>query len=109
MTRPLLIALVLIAYMIYVAFKHKETWKQLSIPQITGVLITFIGIVSASAVILFYGSRYITSVFSGQITAFVVQFLVIIVIIAVAGIGFAVIAGNITNGIIPILKKNQKK
>lgn len=109
MTRPLLIALVLIGYMIYVAFKHKETWKELSMAQIGGVFITFVGIVSVSAVILFYGSRSITSAISGEITAFVVQFLAIIIIIAVAGISFAVIAGKITNGIIPIQRKHQKK
>ncbi|WP_010530344.1 hypothetical protein [Lentibacillus jeotgali] len=109
MTRPLLIALVLIAYMIYVAFKHKETWRKLSIPQIIGVFITFVGVVSVSAVILYYGSRYITSAIPGEMIAFIVQFLAIIIIIAIAGVGFAGIASKMTNGIIPIQRKNQKK
>lgn len=109
MTRPLLITLVLIAYMIYVAFKHKETWKKLTILQMAGVFATFVGIISVAAVILYYGSRYITSIISGDIFAFIVQFPAIIIIIAAAGIGFAVVASKITNGVIPIQRKNSKK
>ncbi|HLS08067.1 hypothetical protein [Lentibacillus sp.] len=109
MTRPLLIALVLIGYMIYVAFKHKETWKRLSIMQIAGVFVTFVGIVSVSAFILYYGTRYITSAIPGEITGFVIQFFAIIIIIAAAAIGFAAIASKITNGIIPIQRRNHEK
>lgn len=107
MTRPLLITIILIAYIIYVGFKHKETWKKLSIMQIGGVLVTFVGIISISGVILFYGSRFITDAIAGDIIGFIIQFLGTVVIIVAAAVSFAAIAGKITNGVIPITRRGQ--
>lgn len=108
MTRTLLITLVLVAYIIYVAFKHKNTWKKLSLLQITGVFFTFLGVVSISGIILFYGNRYVATVISGDIISFLIKFFAIIILIAIAGITFAAIASKITNDIIPSERRDQK-
>lgn len=109
MTRPLFIALILLIYMVYVAFKYKDTWKKLSLWQTAGVFLTFVGVVSISAVILFYGSRYITLAISSDMIVFIIQFFAIIIVIGAAGITFAAIAGKITNGIIPIERSRHEK
>ncbi|MFD1361551.1 hypothetical protein [Lentibacillus salinarum] len=108
MTRPLLITLILVAYIIYVSFKYKETWKKLTLWQIAGVFVTFVGVASISAIILFYGSRYITSAVPGDIMVFIIQFLAVIIVIAAAAISFALLASKITNGVIPIERRGQK-
>ncbi|SFB34967.1 hypothetical protein SAMN04488072_1181 [Lentibacillus halodurans] len=108
MTRPLLIALVLIVYIVYVGFKHKEIWKKLSLLQIIGVFFTFAGVVSISGIILYYGSRYITSAVSSNIMDFAIKFVLIIIVIAAAGLIFSSIAGKITNGVISIERRHKK-
>ncbi|QKY68867.1 hypothetical protein [Lentibacillus sp. CBA3610] len=102
MTQSLFIILLFIAYIIYVAFKYKKTWKKLSITQIAGVFVTFAAIAGIAGIVLFYGiNHFVEPVVSGYILSFIIKFFAIIVIITIAGLAFASIASKITNGIIP--------
>ncbi|GAB4072217.1 hypothetical protein GCM10028778_01840 [Barrientosiimonas marina] len=105
MTRIIFVSLVVIVYLIYAAFKYKDTWKKLRLGQLAGTVLTFIVIISIAGVTLFYGSRYITAAVSSSIGAFIIQFFAVMIIIAAAGLIFMAIVSKITNGIIPLQRQ----
>ncbi len=74
MNRAVIIAIILAGYIVYVAFKHKETWRKLAPIQLVGVLLSFIGVTGTGAAILFYGVRYLISFTGNEIIRFVIQF-----------------------------------
>lgn len=53
MIRIVLVGLVLIFYMMYIGYKHRETWQQLTFAQVLGVILTFIGVAGAGCLVLF--------------------------------------------------------
>ncbi|WP_099157868.1 hypothetical protein [Virgibacillus ndiopensis] len=108
MNRAILIGIILVAYLIYVAFKHKEVWKKLTIMQTLGVLLTFILVTGIGGTILYYGVRFLIGFTSNEVVSIVIQFFTAIIVVIFGVVIFNNIVSNITNGILPIKRTPRR-
>ncbi|WP_188454603.1 hypothetical protein [Virgibacillus oceani] len=108
MNRAILIGIILFAYIIYIAFKHKEIWKKLTFMQTLGVLLTFIFVTGIGGTILFYGVRFLISFTSNEVLSIVIQFFTAIIVVIFGVLLFNTIVSSITNGILPIKRTPRR-
>ncbi|TMN23399.1 hypothetical protein [Lentibacillus cibarius] len=107
MTRLLLIILILFAYILYAAFKHKATWRQLTVLQLVGVLLTFIAVTGSGAIILYYGVRSLVALIDNGFIRIIIQFVTAIIVVIVGTVVFNKAVHKITNGILPMERKRK--
>jgi hypothetical protein len=107
MNRAVMMAIILLVYVIYIAFKHKEVWKKLSAKQIFGVLVIFILFMGVGGTLLYYISRTLMDLIPNDIVSIILQFISAIVIVIFGVVFFNIYASRITNGILPINKNNK--
>ncbi|WP_164669245.1 hypothetical protein [Virgibacillus doumboii] len=108
MIRIVLVGLVLVIYMIYIGFKHKETWQQLSFSQVLGVVLTFVGVIGAGCFVLFYGVRYLDDLIASDVFSGIVQYFIAFVLLIICVVIYNKIVGKITNGVLPFKRKTKK-
>ncbi|MFD1039072.1 hypothetical protein ACFQ3N_11825 [Virgibacillus byunsanensis] len=105
MDRWIIIGIVLVGYILYSAIKQKETWKKLSVMQNIGVLVTFVGVISAGGYILFYGVRFLIGFTSNEIISIIIQFITAIIVVIFCMLVFSSLVSKITNGLLPKKRK----
>ncbi|WP_106497830.1 hypothetical protein [Lentibacillus sp. Marseille-P4043] len=107
MNRAIMMIIILIIYVIYAAFKHREVWKKLSAKQIMGVLLTFIIIMGIGSMVLYYFSRFLMDIIQNDIVSIAMQFLSALFIVIFGVIIFNIYVSRITNGILPIKRPSK--
>ncbi|MGY0692153.1 hypothetical protein ACW2QC_05075 [Virgibacillus sp. FSP13] len=107
MNRAVMMIIILIIYVIYAAFKHREVWKKLSIKQIIGVLVTFILIMGIGSLVLYYFSRFLMDIIPNDIVSIAMQFISALIIVIFGVVVFNIYASRITNGVLPIKRPSK--
>ncbi|GGB53728.1 hypothetical protein GCM10011409_34210 [Lentibacillus populi] len=102
MNRAVMMVIVLLAYVIYAAFKHKEVWRKLTLKQIIGVLLTCLIMMGIGGTFLYYSSRLLMDTIPNEIVSILMQFISAIIVIIFGVVVFNIIVSKITNGVLPV-------
>ncbi|MTW87701.1 hypothetical protein F3157_18965 [Virgibacillus dakarensis] len=102
MNRAVMMVIVLLVYVIYAAFKHKEVWRKLTLKQIIGVLLTFLIMMGIGGTFLYYSSRLLMDTIPNEIVSILMQFISAIIVIIFGVVVFNIIVSKITNGVLPV-------
>ncbi|WP_174613055.1 hypothetical protein [Virgibacillus ihumii] len=107
MDRMTFIIAVLLVYMIYISFKHRETFRKLSLLQNIGVLITFLASIAIFGSLFYFGVNYLSDLSPGWFVGLVVKIVYAFFVMISGVIAFSAVAYKISDGLLPV-KRNQE-
>lgn len=107
MDRMTFIIAVLLVYMLYIAFKHRETFKKLSIMQNLGVLLTFLVAIVVFGSMFYYGVTYLSELSSGWFFDLIVKIVYAFFVMIAGVIAFSAVVYKISGGLLPVQKKRE--
>ncbi|WP_077325691.1 hypothetical protein [Virgibacillus siamensis] len=107
MDRITFIIAVLAVYMLYMAFKHRNTFKKLSVAQNIGVLLTFLAAIAIFGSMFYYGVNYFAELSSSWVVDLIIQIVFAFFIMIGGVVAFSAVVYKITNGLLPVPRDRE--
>ncbi|GAA0613949.1 hypothetical protein GCM10009001_33980 [Virgibacillus siamensis] len=107
MDRMTFIIAVLLIYMIYITYKHRDTFRKLSFLQNMGVLITFLVAIAIFGSLFYFGVNYLSDLSSSWFVDVIVKVVYAFFVMISGVIAFSAVVYKISNGLLPVQRNRQ--